>query len=91
MMRNLEIERLALASMSLGIAERCLDEMVQYSQQRNAFNKELHHFGQIQHMIGVSFAEYHAARAYVYQVASSLQLSSSGNRLHSDGVKLLQG
>ena len=36
MMRNLEIERLTLAAMSLGIADRCLDLMVSYGAQRQA-------------------------------------------------------
>ena len=31
MMRNLEIERLCLAAMSLGIADRCLQDMVEYA------------------------------------------------------------
>ncbi len=31
MMRNLEIERLTLAAMSLGIADRCLDVMTRYA------------------------------------------------------------
>ena len=34
MMRNLEIERLTLAAMSLGIADRCLEMMVQYGRAR---------------------------------------------------------
>ena len=37
MMRNLEIERVALAAMSLGIARRCLFEMNRYATDREAF------------------------------------------------------
>ena len=37
MMRNLEIERLTLAAMSLGIAGRCLDVMVGYANERKTF------------------------------------------------------
>jgi isovaleryl-CoA dehydrogenase len=62
MMRNLEIERLALASMSLGIARRCVDEMVKYGQERKAFGKELHEFGQIQNFVSTSYAEYMAGK-----------------------------
>merc|ERR1712232_1445488 len=32
MMRNLQIERVTLAAMSLGIARRCIEEMNRYSQ-----------------------------------------------------------
>src|SRR3989442_3989973 len=34
MMRNLEIERLGLSAMSLGMARRCLDVMVRYTTER---------------------------------------------------------
>ena len=39
MMRNLEIERLTLAAMSVGIADRCVDIMVRHAQERKAFWK----------------------------------------------------
>jgi len=88
MMRNLEIERLALAAMSLGIARRCIDVMNSYAQERKAFGQPINRYGQIQHYIATSYAEYAAARAYVYNTASSIDLSASGSRLDSDGVKL---
>lgn len=88
MMRNLEIERLALGAISLGIAERSLESMVQYANERNAFGKSIKEFGQIQRMIGKSYAEFQAGQSYLYHTASQLNLSESGNRLDSDGVKL---
>jgi isovaleryl-CoA dehydrogenase len=89
MMRNLEIERVALAAMSLGIARRSIEVMVRYAQERQAFGKSLSSFGQIQRYIGDSYAEYQAARAYVYNTARELNLIKAGNRLDSDGVKLV--
>lgn len=88
MMRNLEIERLTLAAMSLGIARRCIEVMNDYARERQAFGKTINRFGQIQAQIADSYAEYMAGRAYVYSVASSLSLSRDGNRIDSDGVKL---
>jgi isovaleryl-CoA dehydrogenase len=88
MMRNLEIERLTLAAMSLGIARRSLEIMSKYAEERSAFGKKLSYFGQIQRHIAESFAEYQAARAYVYNTARMMDLEKSGNRLDSDGVKL---
>lgn len=88
MMRNLEIERITLAAMSLGIAKRAIDEMIRYSSERKAFGKELHHFGQIQNYLATSYAEFMAGRSYVYNVANNLDLSSHGNGLDADGVKL---
>ncbi len=89
MMKNLEIERLTLAAMGLGIAKRSLDAMVKYANERHAFGKSLSKFGQIQRYIGESFAQYHAARAYVYQTAYGMGPEGTGDRKHSDGVKLV--
>ncbi len=88
MMRNLEIERLALAAMSLGIAMRSLDVMVRYATQRQAFGVPIAEHGQIQRHIAESYAEFKAARCYTYHVASQLRLDSFGNRLDADGTKL---
>jgi isovaleryl-CoA dehydrogenase len=89
MMRNLEIERLTLAAMSLGIARRSMQVMVKYAKDREAFGKPLSAFGQIQKYIGDSYAEYMAARTYVYDTARRLSLTEGGQRLDSDGVKLV--
>ena len=89
MMRNLETERLTLAAMSLGIAKRCTQIMSRYANERTAYEKPLVHFGQIQRHIAESFAEYRACRTYVYNTARQLDLTRSGNRLDSDGVKLV--
>ncbi|MBI5493439.1 MAG: acyl-CoA dehydrogenase family protein [Deltaproteobacteria bacterium] len=89
MMRNLEIERLTLAAMSLGIARRCIEVMTRYSTERKAFGKPIAEFGQVQRYLGESYAHYRAARAYVYDVARKLSLSDHGNRMDSDGVKLV--
>ncbi len=89
MMRNLEIERVTLAAMSLGMARRALEVMVRYADERKAFGKSLSHFGQIQRHIGESFAELQAARAYTYETARRLKLEREGGRLDSDGVKLV--
>ena len=88
MMRNLEIERIALAAMAVGISRRCLSIMNDYASEREAFGKKIRDFGQIQRHIGESWAEYRAMRAYVYDTARNTNLSRAGNRLDSDGVKL---
>jgi len=88
MMRNLEIERIGLAAMGLGIARRSLSAMNQYASEREAFGREIRDFGQIQRHIGESWAEYRAMRAYVYDTARNTDLAKSGNRLDTDGVKL---
>lgn len=88
MMRNLEIERVTLAAMSLGIARRSIEVMNRYATERTSFGKPLRDFGQIQRYISQSYAEFMAGRAYTYYTASSMKLDEPGHRLDSDGVKL---
>ena len=88
MMRNLEIERLALAGQAIGIIERCLRVMVDYATERKSFGVPIREHGQIQRYIAETFAEYRAARIYVYDTARRLSLSSTGQRLDADGTKL---
>lgn len=89
MMRNLEIERLGLAAMGLGIARRSLEIMNKYAAERNSFGKPLNTYGQIQKYISESYAQFKAAQAYVYETARKLDLTKEGNRLDSDGAKLV--
>jgi isovaleryl-CoA dehydrogenase len=89
MMRNLEVERLTLAAMSIGIAKRSLEIMNRYATEREAFGKPLNFFGQVQKYIADSYAEYKSAKTYVYDVARKMDLNKEGNRLDSDGVKLV--
>jgi isovaleryl-CoA dehydrogenase len=87
MMRNLEIERLGLSAMSLGMARRCLDVMLKYSQERHSYGKPLHEHGQIQRYIGESFAKIEAMRALIYDVAATVG-PTQRNRLGTDAAKL---
>ncbi len=88
MMRNLEIERLTLAAMSLGIARRSIEIMNRYASERHAFGQPIREFGQIQSHIATSYASWMAGRSYVYQTAAHLSLERGGHRIDSDGVKL---
>jgi isovaleryl-CoA dehydrogenase len=87
MMRNLEIERLTLAAMSLGIADRCLEVMVKYAVDRKSFGKSLVEHGQIQRYIAESYAKTEATRALVYTVARKVT-PDTRNRLGTDASKL---
>lgn len=87
MMRNLEIERLGLAAMSLGMAQRCMDVMVSYVEERTSFGRPLHEHGQIQRYIGESYAKLEAMRALTYGVAATVT-PDVRNRLGTDAAKL---
>jgi isovaleryl-CoA dehydrogenase len=88
MMANLEVERLTLAAMALGIARRSLEDMNRYATERTAFKSQIRDFGQMQRYIGESWAKYRAMRAYIYDTAAHMTLGKPGHRLDSDGVKL---
>lgn len=87
MMRNLEIERLTLAAMSLGIADRCVEIMTRYSTERMSFGKPIHEHGQIQRYIAESYVKTEAARALIYTVAREVG-PDKRNRLGTDASKL---
>jgi isovaleryl-CoA dehydrogenase len=91
MMRNLEIERVVLAAMSVGIARRCVEEMNRHAKERKSFGRPINSHGQMQRLIAESYAEYMAGRSYLYQTALNLDLGSVGNGLDADGVKLFCG
>lgn len=87
MMRNLEIERLTLAAMSLGIADRCMEIMARYAAERTSFGKPIAEHGQIQRYLAESYAKTEAARALVYSVARDVR-HDNRNRLGTDACKL---
>jgi isovaleryl-CoA dehydrogenase len=87
MMRNLEIERLTLVAISIGIARRCLDIMSRYAIERRAFGHPIAEFGQIQRHIADSYARTEAMRALVYAVAQRVG-PDRRNRLGTDAAKL---
>lgn len=87
MMRNLEIERLTLAAMSLGIADRCVEVMVRYAAERTSFGKPIVEHGQIQRYIAESYAKTEAARALIYTVARDVR-HDRRNRIGTDAAKL---
>jgi isovaleryl-CoA dehydrogenase len=87
MMRNLEIERLTLAAMSLGIADRCLEIMIRYAAERQSFGKPIAEHGQIQRYIAESYAKTEAMRALIYSVARDVG-PGLRNRVGTDAAKL---
>jgi isovaleryl-CoA dehydrogenase len=69
MMKNLDIERVGLAAMSLGIARACLDHSLKYAQERNQFGESIVNFQAISEKISNMYIGYRAARALVYEAA----------------------
>ena len=66
MMRNLEIERLTISGISLGIAQACVDQCIKYANEREQFGKTLGEFQLIQKMIAEMAAETEMMRTFLY-------------------------
>ena len=74
MLNNLNIERIVISGISLGIAASCLDEMLRYACNREQFRQPIAKFQMIQKMIADADAELFAARSMVYTVAKEFDL-----------------
>lgn len=79
MMRNLEIERITLAAMSLGIARRSIEVMSNYSQERKAFGKSLADFGQVNLHLG-NFLKIFFRELNISYLLSPIAIDSKSHR-----------
>ncbi|HST42975.1 MAG TPA: acyl-CoA dehydrogenase, partial [Conexibacter sp.] len=80
--------RYVIPSRAIGATERLLGMAVQYANERKTFGVLIREHGQIQRHIAESYAEFNAARCYVYDVARRFDLHSFGNRVDADAAKL---
>jgi isovaleryl-CoA dehydrogenase len=74
MMRNLDIERITIAGISLGVARASIEVATQYSKERKAFGKPIGAFQQIQERLSEAAAWYEACRSVTYQAAKTWDL-----------------
>jgi len=72
MTKNLLIERITIAGISLGIARASISYATQYVKDRKQFDKRLMDFQMIQQMLADGTAEYLAARSLTYESARCL-------------------
>lgn len=106
MMKNLEIERLTIAGISLGIAQACVDQCIKYANEREQFGKTLGNFQMIQKMIAEMAAETEMMRHFLYNLChewdegrvsntaaamAKLQLPKMATKIALDAVQLHGG
>lgn len=72
LMRGLSVERLIIAAMSLGAAERALDDVVAYVREREQFGRTIGSFQAVRHRIADLATEIACSRAFVYEVAERI-------------------
>ena len=84
MMKNLEIERITIAGISLGIARACTEQCVKYAQERKQFGKEIGNFQLIQKMIAEMSTETEMMSHYLYSVAKEFDSGKIGLQLRQE-------
>jgi acyl-CoA dehydrogenase len=79
LMRGLSVERVIIAATSLGAAERALDDVIAYVQQREQFGQTIGSFQAIRHRIANLATEITASRAFVYDIARGIDAGDEDN------------
>ncbi len=69
MIKNLDIERITISGISLGLARASIEASVKYAKERSQFGKPIADFQMIQSMLADAQAEYEAAANYTYNAA----------------------
>lgn len=69
MMKNLELERITIAGISLGIAEACVKQCIKYANERVQFGKTIGNYQLIQKMIAEMATETQMMRDFLYNCA----------------------
>jgi alkylation response protein AidB-like acyl-CoA dehydrogenase len=74
LMRGLAIERLIIAAMSLGAAERSLEDTIAYVKEREQFGRRISSFQAIRHRISDVATEVTCCKALVYDIAEKIDV-----------------
>jgi isovaleryl-CoA dehydrogenase len=106
MMKNLDIERITIAGISLGIAQACTDQCIKYAQERTQFGKHIGSFQLIQKMLAEMATETEMMRTFLYSIAKQydngfrgptvaamvkLQLPKMATKIALDAIQLHGG
>lgn len=72
LMRGLAVERVIIATMSLGAAQRALDDVLTYAREREQFGRTIGSFQAVAHRLADLATEIAYCRAFVYDVAQRI-------------------
>lgn len=78
MMKNLELERITISGISLGIAEACVQQCIKYANERSQFGKTIGNYQLIQKMIAEMSAETDMMRRFLYTVSKEYDDGNKG-------------
>ncbi len=79
LMRGLSVERLIIAAMSLGAAERSLEDVIAYVKGREQFDRPIGTFQAIRHRIADLATEIAFCKSFVYDVATRIDNGEEDN------------
>jgi isovaleryl-CoA dehydrogenase len=85
MMKNLDIERITISGISVGIAMECVKKCVKYAKERKQFGKPIAKYQMIQKMVSEMSAEAEMMRSYLYTAAKEYDL---GKRKAASAAKV---
>jgi alkylation response protein AidB-like acyl-CoA dehydrogenase len=79
LMRGLSVERLIIATMALGGAQRSLDDLIAFVTEREQFGHKISSFQAIRHRIADLATEIAFAKSFVYEVAERIDAGEEDN------------
>ena len=86
LMSGLDYERAVLAAGPLGIMQACMDLALPYLQQRRQFGRAIGDFQLMQGKLADMYVSLSATRAYIYDVARSLDAGREGRVVRKDAA-----
>jgi len=90
MMKNLDLERVTISGISLGIAQACLDQCVKYAHERKQFGKSIGNFQLIQKMIAEMSTETAMMRHFLYSACKQFDLNENSPSAAKDNTLAAQ-
>ena len=91
-MSGLDLERIGLSYMILGMAERCLELAVDYAKDRKQFGKTIGEFQLVQGMLAEMYTEVEVLRSFCYDVGgevSQIEHGAARSRVHKRSAALV--
>ena len=78
MMKNLDLERITISGISLGIASACVDQCLRYANERKQFGQSIGAFQLVQKMIAEMSTEEKMMRSFLYSSAHEYDRGKQG-------------
>ena len=79
MMNNLNLERITISGISLGIAAACVEQCLRYANERKQFERPIGQFQLVQKMIAEMSTEEQMMRAFLYHSAYQYDRDNQGS------------